>query len=458
MCGGGSFFNEYLWSNPFVNPAAVVVPSLRENWSETVDKMDIPAFTKPIVNVGPEPISHNAFGMADAASTLAKGGSFDQAILESGDHDAMLGKPTYAVQEHAPSFAKKVGPYAASIGGSIASAMNPAFSPFIAAGTSAIGNQLAHPAEYYETRNTPKSSYWKDTRQIATKAAGTALALQGLAKLFGNVTASPEDLTSSADIISTAEEAGNIAGQEMEIGSDIAQGVGEMQSMPVNLDVSKALSYPVNGNEMTNWGNAVEQQQIIDEAYKASQNHPGVMYTIEGPSVSPYAEPDVNSLYENIRPAPANPGLDYPIADPKTGLPVYGNDLYDYTVNPETGEMEYSNIIENSSPAYDTRTVDELYNDPYNVLGDEQSIDWGDALKDLLKMLKGLKIGEDTEGTPGYIKSWFGGSGLDMPGDGYYPNRSKGRRDLGMNMLEGTDLDLDKIIGPYLEDYVYAGR
>lgn len=509
MCGGGSFFNEYIWSNPFVNPAAAVVPSLRENWSETVSDMNIPDIVKPIVNIGPDPITHNAGGMADAASTFMKGGSIDQAIMESGDHDAMLGEPVHSAQSVAPSFTKKVGPYAAAIGGAIASALNPAFSPFIAAGTSAIGNQLAHDPSYYETRNEPNSSYYTDTRQLATKAAGTALALQGIAKLFSGINASGEDLASSVDNVSTAQEAGNIAGSdaisssgeglstagEMEGISDMARGVGEratsegidlttrapitagqydtiygglspsdsiignVQGIPVDIDAIKAMYSPVTNTELTNLSTAIQDKEYIDSIYNESVNHPNAMYTVEGPNINPYAEADVDSLYNDIRPAPSNPGLDYPILDKSTGLPKYSNDMYDYWIDPETGERVYSDEVINSTPAYDTRTVDELYGDPYNVLDDNVEGNNSDLLNKLLKAaLRGFGSVGGEEGTPGYRNSWWGGSGLDMNEPGYFPNRNKGRRDLGMNMLKGTDLDLEKFIGPYLEDYVLSGR
>lgn len=187
---------------------------------------------------------------------------------------------------------------------------------------------------------------------------------------------------------------------------------------------------------LTDMGDAVSPNYTgsTETPVQFSSGRPvGTAHTLKGRSFDPYSGEDRGYWYDVDRMAPEEPTLDYPYPDPNNPTePMYNESgMYDYTL---PSEFDPNDLVTSSSGS------------------------WKDYLEDFLKVLKGLKIGGGTEGTPGYIKSWFGGSGLGMPGDGYYPNRSKGRRDLGMEMLEGTDLDLDKILNPYLEDYVYAGR
>lgn len=300
--------------------------------------------------------------------------------------------------------------YAPALGSAIGSAIYPV------AGTAAgygIGAKLKGGEDVY--------NYKGDMIGAGTAAALAYLANGGMSKI-GSYFSTPT------------------AGEAASIGTDreLQYILNDMQSA-LSSDYDPSLvaglrDYELN-HILTDMGDAVSPNYTgsTETPVRFSSGRPvGTAHTLKGRSFDPYSGEDRGYWYDVDRMAPEEPTLDYPYPDPNNPTePMYNESgMYDYTL---PSEFDPNDLVTSSSGS------------------------WKDYLEDFLKVLKGLKIGGGTEGTPGYIKSWFGGSGLDMSEESY-KNRSKGRRDLGMEMLEGTDLDLDKILNPYLEDYVYAGR
>lgn len=305
--------------------------------------------------------------------------------------------------------------------------------------------------------------------------AGVSAIGSGISQgLSPDLTAADLDSANFGDIMSNAGSPDTvpISAEQYDAlygGGDPSTFMGGLNSAYSDVMSSRALSAPLTKLEI-GWVNNDNYMNSpgVQEAYETAQNHPGVKVGIEGPNVGDYSTQTPEDLYGGIRPAPANPGLSYPLADPKTGLPIYSADMYDYTINPDTGAREYSSFVNNGQVPFADADPGAMYGDPYGTLDQFNAKegnwydDWQTYLKYANKLLGPLLASESagTPSIPGTTRPGGGGRGLDIPDFEALSREKKDSRasGLGMDMLEGSEFPLTNLYNPYLEDYIQPTR
>lgn len=191
----------------------------------------------------------------------------------------------------------------------------------------------------------------------------------------------------------------------------------------------KALDTPLSKGEI-NWVNNENymNSQPVQDIYTESQNHPGAKYMVEGEDVNAFSSQTPEDMYGNLKPAPPNPELDYPLVNGK--IPY---------ATPDPGAM---------------------YGNPYGTLEqfNAQESSWLDDWQKYLKYankLLGPMLQQEGAGTPGYMVGGGGGGTLDLGGmEGGGRKKNNNASNLGMEMLEGSMFPLGFNPNFSLEDYI----